>query len=129
MPAEYCQPGACGWSRPDIFISLFIGVVADEMQLGSAQEKVYEYADAHANHQRVRQIAAEVLTQFLRAKATPDLKKKPWLKPQWMHDMDVKHRLAHRSKVAPAQGAPAGRRPSSTSRRRPLGQRDLAPVR
>ena len=68
-----------------LFISLFIGVVADEMQLGSAQEKVYEYADAHANHQRVRQIAAEVLTQFLRAKATPDFKKKPWLKPQWVH--------------------------------------------
>ena len=97
-----------------LFISLFIGVVADEMQLGSAQEKVYEYADAHANHQRVRQIAAEVLTQFLRAKATPDLKKKPWLKPQWVHDMDVKHRLAHRSKVAPAQGSPSGSRPRKT---------------
>ena len=97
-----------------LFISLFIGVVADEMQLGSAQEKVYEYADAHANHQRVRQIAAEVLTQFLRAKATPDLKKKPWLKPQWVHDMDVKHRLARRSKVAPAQGSPAGSRRRAT---------------
>jgi len=97
-----------------LFISLFIGVVADEMQLGSAQEKVYEYADAHANHQRVRQIAAEVLTQFLRAKATPDLKKKPWLKPQWVHDMDVKHRLARRSKVAPAQGSPSGHRPRKT---------------
>lgn len=61
-----------------LFISLFIGVVADEMQLGSSQEKVYEYADSHANHQRVRSIASEVIAQFLRAKSCPYLHPPSW---------------------------------------------------
>jgi hypothetical protein len=65
-----------------LFISLFIGVVADEMQLGSSQEKVYEYADSHANHQRVRGLAAEVITQFVQAKTWgDDAVKPPWYAP------------------------------------------------
>ena len=57
-----------------LFISLFIGVVADEMQLGSAQEGVSMRKRAASLwcQRRSRRVA-----QFLRAKATPDLKRSP----------------------------------------------------
>ena len=100
-----------------------IGVVADEMQLGSAQEKVYEYADAHANHQRVRQIAAEVLTQFVRAKTLPELvESTSWLRtlsrglfPKATRAAAVKRRVH----VSAARSARARRRRSAGRGARP----------
>ncbi|KAJ1454918.1 hypothetical protein M885DRAFT_617767 [Pelagophyceae sp. CCMP2097] len=48
-----------------LFISLFIGVVADEMQLGDRQEKVYEYAQSHDDYRKLRDLAAQVIQEFV----------------------------------------------------------------
>lgn len=106
-----------------LFISLFIGVVADEMQLGPSQEKVYEYADAHSNMIATRQIASEVLTQFFRAKTRPDLCARPWYKPRWAHHRAVRARSSHR-RVAPAKESP-----TAVKTKRPASERSMSTMR